>query len=74
MRQDGLWVVHASQTGTAMQLAQQTAQALQRTSVGEGLLFSGDLPPVIFKQRRHYLDPGLLRLKGPRERLVGSEA
>jgi type IV secretion system protein VirD4 len=48
-----------------------TAQVLQRTSAGEGLLISSDLPPVIFEQRRHYLDPGLERLKGPRERLAG---
>jgi hypothetical protein len=41
-----------------------TAQALQRTSAGEGLLISGELPPVIFRQRRHYLDRGLRRLKG----------
>jgi type IV secretion system protein VirD4 len=49
-----------------------TAQVLQRTSAGEGLLVSGDLPPVIFKQRRHYLDAGLRRLKGPRESLAGA--
>jgi hypothetical protein len=42
-----------------------TAQALQRTSAGEGLLINGELPPVIFRQRRHYLDPELRRLKGP---------
>jgi type IV secretory pathway TraG/TraD family ATPase VirD4 len=41
-----------------------TAQALQRTSAGEGLLVNADLPPVIFRQRRHYLDPDLKRLKG----------
>jgi type IV secretion system protein VirD4 len=41
-----------------------TAQALQRTTAGEGLLVNGDLPPVIFRQRRHYLDPDLRRLKG----------
>ena len=35
-----------------------TAQALQRTSTGEGLLINGDLPPVFFRQRRHYLDRG----------------
>ena len=40
-----------------------TAQALQRTSNGEGLLINGELPPVFFRQRRHYLDPGLQRLK-----------
>ncbi|HST40531.1 MAG TPA: type IV secretory system conjugative DNA transfer family protein [Conexibacter sp.] len=41
-----------------------SAQALQRTSAGEGLLINGDLPPVVFRQRRHYLDPELRRLKG----------
>jgi hypothetical protein len=41
-----------------------TAQALQRTTAGEGMLINGELPPVIFRQRRHYLDPGLKRLKG----------
>jgi type IV secretion system protein VirD4 len=41
-----------------------TAQALQRTTAGEGLLINGELPPVIFRQRRHYLDRDLLRLKG----------
>jgi len=41
-----------------------TAQALQRTSAGEGLLINGELPPVVFRQRRHYLDARLKRLKG----------
>lgn len=41
-----------------------SAQALQRTSAGEGLLINADLPPVIFRQRRHYLDKELVRLKG----------
>lgn len=41
-----------------------TAQALQRTSNGEGLLIHGDLPPVFFRQRRHYEDAELKRLKG----------
>jgi type IV secretion system protein VirD4 len=41
-----------------------TAQALQRTTAGEGLLINADLPPVVFRQRRHYLDPDLKRLKG----------
>lgn len=41
-----------------------SAQALQRTSAGEGLLVAGDLPPVIFRQRRHYADAELRRLKG----------
>ncbi len=43
-----------------------TAQALQRTTAGEGLLINGELPPVIFRQRRHYLDRDLKRLKGVR--------
>ncbi|HEY1854003.1 MAG TPA: type IV secretory system conjugative DNA transfer family protein [Solirubrobacterales bacterium] len=51
-----------------------SAQALQRTSAGEGLLVCGELPPVIFRQRRHYLDSALGRLKGPRERLAGVAA
>jgi hypothetical protein len=33
-------------------------------SAGEGLLINGELPPVVFRQRRHYLDPGLKQLKG----------
>jgi type IV secretory pathway TraG/TraD family ATPase VirD4 len=41
-----------------------TAQALQRTTAGEGLLINGELAPVIFRQRRHYLDGDLRRLKG----------
>jgi type IV secretory pathway TraG/TraD family ATPase VirD4 len=41
-----------------------SAQALQRTSSGEGLLIHGDLPPVVFRQRRHYEDAELKRLKG----------
>lgn len=41
-----------------------TAQALQRTSSGEGLLINADLPPVFFRQRRHYADADLKRLKG----------
>jgi type IV secretion system protein VirD4 len=48
-----------------------TAQALQRTTAGEGLLINGELPPVVFRQRRHYLDPGLKRLKGARATLAG---
>lgn len=39
-----------------------TAQALQRTSAGEG-------PPVVFGQRRDYVDAGLPRLKGPPQEL-----
>lgn len=49
-----------------------SAQALQRTSAGEGLLVNGDLPPVIFRQRRHYLDPELKRLKGPPPQTAGA--
>ncbi len=41
-----------------------SAQALQRTSNGEGLLVNADLPPVVFQQRRHYADAELRRLKG----------
>jgi type IV secretion system protein VirD4 len=41
-----------------------SAQVLQRTSTGEGLLINADLAPVIFRQRRHYLDRDLKRLKG----------
>jgi type IV secretion system protein VirD4 len=48
-----------------------TAQALQRTSAGEGLLINGELPPVIFRQRRHYLDSELRRLKGPTVNPIG---
>src|SRR5690606_22838210 len=44
-----------------------TAQALQRLTGGEGLLINGELPPVLFHQRRHYLDRDLRRLKGPAE-------
>jgi type IV secretion system protein VirD4 len=40
-----------------------SAQALQRTGQGEGLLIHGDLPPVVFQQRRHYKDAELQRLK-----------
>lgn len=40
-----------------------TAQALQRTSNGDGLLIHGELPPIFFRQRRHYQDPALQRLK-----------
>jgi type IV secretion system protein VirD4 len=41
-----------------------TAQALQRMTAGDGLLVHSDLPPVLFRQRRHYLDRGLRKLKG----------
>lgn len=53
-----------------------TAQALQRTTAGEGLLINGELAPVIFRQRRHYLDGGLRRLKGPAldTSMLGGEA
>jgi hypothetical protein len=40
-----------------------TAQALQRTGNGDGLLVHGELPPVFFRQRRHYQDADLQRLK-----------
>ncbi|NLT04996.1 MAG: type IV secretory system conjugative DNA transfer family protein [Solirubrobacterales bacterium] len=50
-------------TGFALDVV--TAQALQRMTAGEGLLVNGELPPVIFRQRRHYLDRDLQRLKGP---------
>jgi type IV secretion system protein VirD4 len=45
-----------------------SAQALQRTTAGEGLLINADLPPLIFRQRRHYIDRDLRRLKGTRMR------
>lgn len=48
-----------------------TAQALQRTTAGEGLLIKGELPPVVFRQRRHYLDRDLRRLKGASPRTEG---
>jgi hypothetical protein len=57
-RQEGLGPM-ATKQGEVM-----TAQALQRTTAGEGLLVNGDLPPVVFRQRRHYLDRKLKRLKG----------
>jgi type IV secretion system protein VirD4 len=50
--------------GTGRSLDVMTAQALQRTTAGEGLLINGELPPVVFRQRRHYLDRELRRLKG----------
>jgi type IV secretion system protein VirD4 len=50
-----------------------TAQALQRMTAGEGLLVNADLPPVIFRQRRHYRDPELRRLKGKATPLAGAE-
>jgi hypothetical protein len=40
-----------------------TAQALQRTSAGEGMLIHGELPPVFFRQRRYYQDRDLVRLQ-----------
>lgn len=51
-----------SATGFALDVV--TSQALQRMTAGEGLLINGELPPVIFRQRRHYLDRDLQRLKG----------
>lgn len=57
---------HSQKSGAAPYATDvMTAQALQRTSAGEGLLVNGELPPVIFRQRRHYIDRGLRRLKGP---------
>jgi type IV secretion system protein VirD4 len=50
-------------TGSSRPPEVMTAQALQRTTAGEGLLINGELPPVVFRQRRHYLDRGLRRLK-----------
>lgn len=41
-----------------------SAQVLQRTTSGEGLLIHGDVPPVFFRQRRHYEDRDLRVLKG----------
>ena len=41
---------------------------MTRMSAGEGLLVNGELPPVVFRQRRHYLDPDLRRLKGAADR------
>ncbi len=39
-----------------------TAQALQRTSDGEGLLVHTDQPPTFYRQRRYYRDASLRRL------------
>jgi type IV secretion system protein VirD4 len=39
-----------------------TAQALQRTTAGEGLLIHTDYPPTFYRQRRYYKDPALRRL------------
>jgi type IV secretion system protein VirD4 len=36
-----------------------TAQALQRTTAGEGLLVHTDQPPTFFRQRRYYSDAAL---------------
>jgi len=41
-----------------------TAQALQRTTVGEGLLVHTDQPPTFYRQRRYYADRALRRLVG----------
>ncbi|MGA2926148.1 MAG: type IV secretory system conjugative DNA transfer family protein [Solirubrobacteraceae bacterium] len=42
-----------------------TAQALQRTTNGEGLLIHTDQPPTFYRQRRHYQDPTLKALTAP---------
>jgi type IV secretory pathway TraG/TraD family ATPase VirD4 len=39
-----------------------TAQALQRTTAGEGLLIHTHQPPTFYRQRRYYNDPGLKEL------------
>ena len=39
-----------------------TAQALQRTTAGEGLLVHTDQPPAFYRQRRYYNDPALSAL------------
>jgi type IV secretory pathway TraG/TraD family ATPase VirD4 len=39
-----------------------TAQALQRTTSGEGLLIHTHQPPTFYKQRRYYDDSGLTRM------------
>jgi type IV secretory pathway TraG/TraD family ATPase VirD4 len=39
-----------------------TAQALQRTTAGEGLLIHTDQPPTFYRQRRHYNTPTLKAL------------
>ena len=36
-----------------------TAQALQRTTAGEGLLIHTHQPPTFYRQRRYYQDPTL---------------
>jgi type IV secretory pathway TraG/TraD family ATPase VirD4 len=41
-----------------------TAQALQRTTVGEGLLVHTDQPPTFYRQRRYYEDRALRGLVG----------
>ncbi len=38
-----------------------TAQALQRTTAGEGLLIHTHQPPTFYRQRRYYQDPTLKR-------------
>ncbi len=42
-----------------------TAQALQRTIAGEGLLVHTDQPPTFYRQRRYYTDRALTSLAGP---------
>jgi hypothetical protein len=39
-----------------------TAQALQRTTSGEGLLIHTHQPPTFYRQRRYYSDPALKAL------------
>ena len=42
-----------------------TAQAMQRTKDGQGLLIHTDFAPVFYKQRRYYTDPRLRQLANP---------
>jgi type IV secretion system protein VirD4 len=42
-----------------------TAQAMQRTKTGQGLLIHTDFAPVFYKQRRYYADPRLRQLANP---------
>ena len=43
-----------------------TAQAMQRTKEGQGLLIHTDFAPIFYKQRRYYADPRLQQLANPR--------
>lgn len=43
-----------------------TAQAMQRTREGQGLLIHTDFAPIFYRQRRYYADPRLQRLANPR--------